>query len=192
MNEQLERKAKNENGDWQWFLQFAGIEQGHNYYVYHSISENIRRHPPKLILEIGTYKGAMSVVLGLEAVRLGIPCISVDISDQRDEGTKRLFQKLGIEFYELDIFEHRQKFFNVVKEYDSVYVVCDGGNKREEFLMFSKELKPGSMISVHDYSVEFLPEDAEPVNWILDPLDQHEWMNHNAQFATWIRKWPIE
>lgn len=184
MDEQLQRKHENRNGDWQWFLEFAGIEQSHNYYVYHLISRIISNNKLDRIIEIGTYKGAMSICLALNAERCYADIFSFDIYDHRTEATKRLFDTVGITFYNKDAFEYREIIFDAIKD-KRTWVICDGGNKLEEFLMIVPKLTSGSLVSVHDYSIEFKVGAEEIYKDILEPVEPQEWLNHNAQFATW-------
>ena len=182
-----ERKHHSENGDWEWFKEFAGIGMPSNYYTFHLISRIMTENPQiQCIVELGTYWGSMAVYLGLIGIRRGIPVYTFDKVDQLRHRTKLLFQALRINFHSLDIFEYR----DIVKEIFGqriTYLICDNGNKADEFYEFGRALTPGSVISVHDYGTEFYDEDARRLSDIrsIEPFHPEEWTKHNVQFATW-------
>lgn len=171
---------------WEWNLQFAGIEQSHNYYVYHLISRIFQENPQiKRVIELGTYKGAMSVVLGLETRRKQIPMFTFDITDFVSDESKKLFKALNVYHVIADIWKERE----MVKQFilnEPTYLICDNGNKRDEFPEFGRCLAPGSVISVHDYGTEFLDEYTIELNNRIVPFQKDEWTKNDCRFATWL------
>lgn len=184
----MERKTTKENVDWEWFRLFAGIEQAHNFYVYHIFSKVIDFNPRiHQIVELGTYTGAMSVCLGLEGIRKNIPVFSFDIADQRSDETKKLFDHLNVKFNVLDIWQQKDVIKDLIRT-KPTYLICDNGNKRDEFTEFGRELMKGSVISAHDYGHEFFDEYAQGIADKISPFMQEDWTRHNCQMATWMIK----
>lgn len=172
---------------WEWFTKVAGIEMAHNFYVHHIFSEIMDANPQiEQIIELGTYKGAMSIMLGLEGIRKQIPVYTYDISDQTSLETSRLFTNLQIVFSITDIFEPltREALIDQIK-YKPTYLLCDNGRKAEEFEAFGRHLPKGSVISAHDYTNEFHDKDTEPLKNMIEPFMQEDWMRHNAQITTY-------
>lgn len=176
-----------DNHPWRWHTTFCGVNMAHNYYVHHLISGAVQKCQPEVIVEIGTFHGAMSLCLSLESIRMDCPFFTVDIRKQHSAETQHLFDELGTVFLEIDCFKDRDYIFELIRG-RRVYVICDGGNKKEEFAMIVPELSPGSVISVHDYSTEFTKEHHAPFDHLLEPYYEAEWMRHDARFATWVKK----
>lgn len=184
-----ERKYKSENGDWEWFTNFAGIYQMHNYYVYHIFSTVMNENPQiKRIVELGTAVGGMTVPLGLEAIRKDADMFTFNIKDETSEETKKIFNQLGVQVTIGDIFEDgmRSRIKNLFDR--PTYLICDNGLKPDEFNAFVPSLPSGSIVSVHDWMVEFLPKHTEFCQHLIEPFHPELWNNHNVQLATWIRK----
>lgn len=182
-----ERKHHSENGDWEWFKEFAGIGMPSNYYTFHLISRIMTENPQiQRIVELGTYWGSMAVYFGLIGIRRDIPVVTLDKEDQVRPRTKKLFEALSIAYRVMDIFEHRDVVKHVLALCPT-YLICDNGNKADEFYEFGRALTPGSVISVHDYGTEFYDEDARRLSDIrsIEPFHPEEWTKHNVQFATW-------
>ena len=184
-----ERNNMNLEGDWEWYQQFCGIEQSSNYYTNHIFSTIINENPAiKRIIELGTYTGSMAIALGLEGVRKGIEVQTFNCEEQTTAETQRILNKLDVIRNILDIFEP-PNIPKIKALFDKpVYLLCDNGNKRAEFHLFVQYLKPGSVVSVHDYGVEFMPKDADVHSALLTPFREEDWQNHNVQLASWVVK----
>lgn len=116
---------------------------------------NVNR--PSNIIEIGTALGGFTMILKSFIDELGIPCnvLTYDIieyawyKDMRERGVDVRVQNVFSETYELtDPY---------VSEYigreGTTIVLCDGGNKIQEFNTLSCHLKKGDFILAHDYAV---------------------------------------
>lgn len=185
-----ERKLNNE-GDWNWFTQFCGIEMSSNYYTFHIFSEIIKHNPQiTKIVEFGTHTGSMSIVLGLLGVLNKKPVVTYDITQATESNARELLVKnLNVLCEKQDIhdWEIRKQ---IVKDHfnEPIYLLCDNGNKRDEFFAFVPQLKSGSVVSVHDYGVEFLEDEWKVIENILIPFNEKDWTRHNVQLATWVVK----
>lgn len=191
MTSELNQRKSNNEGDWDWFNQFCGIEMSSNYYVFHIFSEIIKHNPQiTKIVELGTYTGSMSIALGLLGVLNNKQFITYDIKNNTKSNVKELLiNNLGVLCENKDIhdLEIRKQIF---KEHfnEPIYLLCDNGNKRGEFIDFVPQLKSSSVVSVHDYGVEFYEEDWKIHENILTPFNEVDWMKHNVQLATWVVK----
>lgn len=71
-----------------------------------------------------------------------------------------------------------------------VYVFCDGGNKPKELFTFSRFLRIGDIISVHDYSDSQTGEikdiDLNKLGSEFDALDE-DWRKHILWLPTFMR-----
>lgn len=182
----LEKKKFEKEADWEWFTENAGAYMAHNFYVYHIISRIIGSNPQiRRIIELGTYAGAMTMQFGLEGVRKNIKVDTFDISDKLlAPDTKAILKHLGVNINLTDIFKNKEVVISLLSQ-EPCYLMCDNGNKKLEFQTFVPHLKSGSVVSVHDYEMEFFDEDAKMFEGKLEPIMTSEWKRHNAQFASW-------
>lgn len=180
------QEAKFDKADhpWEWFTSVAGIGMAHNFYVHHLFSKVMDENDIGQIVELGTYKGSMSVMLGLEGIRKQVPVYSFDISDQTTLETSRLFTTLSIKYHIMDIFEpDNRRFLEDQLSKRKTFLICDNGRKAEEFEAFGRHLPSGSVIAAHDYLTEFHDKDVEPIAHKLEPYLKDEWNRHNCQFT---------
>ncbi len=170
-----------------WFTKFCSAEMSHNYYVYHILNQNLEENRQiEAVFELGTGYGAMSMCLGLLGIHYDIPIFTYDLCEHISPSVKRTFFHLGIKFYQKDLFNpvNHQEISEKMGRFNNIYLICDNGNKRQEFADYIRYLKPNSLISVHDYGLEFTAQDASKYNNI-EPFHEEEWMKHNTQFSTW-------
>lgn len=180
----MQRKSNQENVDWAWFYKFAGITMPSNFYTFHVFSKIFDENPQiKRIVELGTHTGSMAIALGLEGIRKGIEVHTFELAEQITEETKRILDCLSVKRYECHIFQEKQQIMRLLKE--PVYLLCDNGSKSVEFQEFVPSLKPGSIISVHDWGSEIHPHDIEPLQKLIEPFHESDWDRHNVQLATW-------
>lgn len=167
----------------EWFKQFCGIRMSSNYQTFDLISRVLDDNPVEGIVEIGTYTGSLSIYLGLEGVSGKVPVHTYDIKRQFTEPTQRVFNFMNIQFHNIDVFESRHELF---KQFNyPVFLLCDGGNKRDEFLMCVPQLKKGSIVAVHDYGTEFKDEHFIPFvdQNLCTPIMQDEWTKEDVRLA---------
>lgn len=106
------------------------------------------------IVEIGTYNGGLSSYI-YDSRKEGAFFVSYDIEPKINQA---LLEKgrTDIDFRIGDCFEERHfnDIANSIKRPGRTLMICDGGNKTEEFNRFSEYLKPGDIIILHDYKDE--------------------------------------
>lgn len=101
-----------------------------------------------LIIEIGFHRGAFSSWLYKNKNKITeFFCYDVSLNE-------KLVDDNNINFILGDCFE--QNVINQIKELISKkgksLILCDGGNKNEEFKLYSQFLKKGDVVMCHDYS----------------------------------------
>jgi hypothetical protein len=100
------------------------------------------------IIEIGTYNGGLTSWL-FDNLKEGGKLISYDI-----DGTINHTNRTDIDFRVEDCFSTKS-FVDIIELIQSegrTLVVCDGGDKPQEFNAFSKYLKSGDVIIAHDFA----------------------------------------
>lgn len=112
------------------------------------------------VIEIGTYKGGLTILLDeikkSNNLKVDIHTIDIGIWDEGQfTAVLEAFNQRQITFHKVDIFSEEGK--SLISKFlkDSklkVCVLCDGGNKIEEFNYFSQFIKQGDFIMAHDYS----------------------------------------
>lgn len=103
------------------------------------------------IIEIGTYNGGFTLYLN-DAKRSDTKLVSYDI-DETLNTAKNLEAAKDIDFRIESCFSKKAKndIISMIGEDKRVLLLCDGGNKTLEFNTFSKYLKSGDVIGIHDF-----------------------------------------
>ena len=142
----------------------------------------INRYDVKLFIELGTYKGGALVyaipnlMLDQEFRYVGFEILpwKVDSKIKRFESEH---PRCRIILEDMFFERHLSTTSNLIKATEGVvYVFCDGGDKRKELLTFSKFLRVGDIISVHDYvenqTGEVTDADLDELSDDFVPLDE--------------------
>jgi len=118
----------------------------------------LEQQRPRRILEIGTADGGFTLFLKDSLDRCGLTdCIlrSYDISER---GSYAILRSCGIEVRVENVFVSDPQDLSpldgvrsFIGEDGVTVVLCDGGNKPQEFAILSDFLKPGDFILAHDY-----------------------------------------
>jgi hypothetical protein len=105
------------------------------------------------IIEIGTYKGGLTYWFNLNK-KDGAKVISYDIEDYKN------FKEDNIRFIIRDVFneESVSEIKNYIETGGKTLLFCDGGFKNQEFNIYSKFLKSGDHIMLHDFFDDTRPE----------------------------------
>lgn len=178
-------KGQDINGSWQWGSQFAGVKLSCNYFVFDIMSRIIDENPQiQLICEIGSHTGGMAIYLSLEALRKKLPFHTFEKDKQITRETNDLLEKLGANMHIYDVFEYPDKVIAIIQE-QPAYLICDGGRKHAELEKFIGYLKPGSVVSCHDYPLEINDSHFAPLYERAVPIRTFEWSEKNAQFSSW-------
>jgi hypothetical protein len=167
---------------------FCGVKAQHSALTYEKVDKILKDSKAERIVELGTADGALSMYLGLVGARLGIPVYTIDRYAVKTKETKEVFDKLGVYQMVLDIMSEEGK--SAVRSLIAdvpVYLICDNGNKKEEFNSFAGNLANGSVVSVHDWGMELTKTDIVGTieSMKLAPFMEEEWLLSDLMFATW-------
>jgi cephalosporin hydroxylase len=135
----------------------------------------LEKTKPKRIIEIGTAYGGFTLMLrdlldlvGLEDSKI----LTYDVNRPTDLIDKINKNNLSIEFYVHNVFDRQynitdSNLINEIINDGKTIILCDGGNKVEEFKSLSKFVKIGDIIMAHDYSydVDFYNEEIHNKVW---------------------------
>jgi hypothetical protein len=115
---------------------------------------------PERIVELGTWRGGLTLFLDAWARANDAVVLSIDSVDLMSEKTRSLVSIgptttfLKADAFGKGCFEEVQKFING----HCCLVYCDDGNKEKELVKYCEIIPPGSIIGCHDYTVEVRPE----------------------------------
>ena len=122
-----------------------------------------------IVIEIGTFKGGTTIVL--DDIRkhnnLKFKLYTYDIrlvEDMDSDSLQKSFIDRDIEYIIDDIFSENtiNQITEFIQQNNKVCILCDGGNKINEFNYFSNLIKSGDFIMAHDYDHQ-LPD--FPCTW---------------------------
>src|SRR3990167_3580690 len=104
----------------------------------------------KRIVEFGTYKGGLSLFFLLWCMQRKAEFYTYDIAAFK---FSRLAYglKLSKYFKKLNVFEREAEIGRLIQCKGKTIIFCDGGDKPKELQTFSKYLKRGDLIGVHDW-----------------------------------------
>ncbi|MFI5421729.1 MAG: hypothetical protein ACHQ1H_12240 [Nitrososphaerales archaeon] len=108
----------------------------------------------KWIVELGTWEGGMSFYLYGQAYARKMFFSTIDIKDP---------EKLVPLFVNYNVHDGFPKHITYPIKYPGI-LFCDNGDKPEEVKMYSQIVNPESIIAVHDWGTEFIPNDI-PNDW---------------------------
>lgn len=148
-----------------WHKTFLGIKQQHTYWLYKVIDDIFNENDFERIIEIGTGRGALSILLGLETFQRELKqFITIDII--KPENVDRIFKLLNIKFLQVDHFEYKLP-------YEKLFLFLDGRGKDKEFNYFRNKVKAGSIIAIHDWGREFETKDLDVTGF--ESVKEEEW-----------------
>lgn len=132
----------------------------------------------KTIIELGAFKGGMTLFLDVQARARGQQFFSFDRDwpDALDTPLADVL-RLSARFLHGDFWVEMNGALRMMlrdEQYKPLLLFVDGGNKAKEFQAFVPELSPGDYVAVHDYGTEFQkrngPDDVEPVAHLIEPV----------------------
>lgn len=112
--------------------------------------------PVKRIIELGTFHGGLSVFLGTYCFMKEIPFITYDIESfvHKLPKVNLLFKTLNIDYRIKNINNSIEEIKNEIQKDGLTLLLCDGGDKVNEFNVFSSLIKENDIIMAHDYAVD--------------------------------------
>lgn len=122
-------------------LQVYGVEN-----AFIELNNNLQ-NPVKTIIEIGTDFGGLTNLLSDLPISREARIHTFDINKERF-----ISYNDKIIFHNEDVFSVEAKIETLIQNEGTTLLLCDGGNKKEEFKIFHKYLKSGDIIMAHDYA----------------------------------------
>lgn len=123
------------------------------------------------IIEVGFHRGGLSEWLN-DNKKKESELYCYDITN------KFLESKTNINFIISDCFNPNtiDEIENLIKSGKKTLLLCDGGNKEQEFNTFSKFLKNGDVIMIHDYceKIDEFYTISSKVNWVAPPESHYK------------------
>jgi len=145
---------------------------------------------PRVIVEIGTANGGLTLWLGAWARLNRARVLSFDIHDQIPTEAKEFLATLPVQCVLGDVFAdpNRHLVATALSSERPGLVYCDGGNKPRELAYFRNWIPSGSYIGCHDYTIDVAMGLADQLlthNGFEQIFDGRQW--HTLQ-AFWRRK----
>lgn len=139
------------------FLGITAMQHDGAFDVFKTLLQETR---PARVLEIGTAAGGLCLYLRRTLNDLGMSDVPIKTFDIYDTSTHRVLEKENnLEVIYDNIFskdylslENPQLILDFIQSPGLTLVLCDGGNKINEFKLISPMLKSGDIIMAHDYS----------------------------------------
>ena len=143
----------------------------------------INRYDVKLFIELGTYMGGgLAYVIPNLMLDQEFRYVGFEILPWKVDGKIRRFEsehpRCQIILEDMFFEHHLSAMKEIIESTEgTVYVFCDGGDKPKELQTFSKFLRIGDIISVHDYvedqTGEVTDADLEKLSDDFEYLDEH-------------------
>jgi hypothetical protein len=124
------------------------------------------------IVEVGTYKGGLAILLDevkqKHSLKFDLHTLDIGVWDESSfSEVAEAFTSRSITFKQVDIFSKSgTKYVTTLLKSPKkkVCILCDGGDKVQEFNLFSKYIKQGDFIMAHDYHHNSVDENDEQYN----------------------------
>lgn len=159
---------------------FAGEEIAQRWSDLFIFERTFQEFKPDLIIELGTYLGALTHFFSLHS--------RVWTIDNLDRGLKKydnVYYNIG-DVFSSDIRSHIKVLIQTHKQ---VVLFCDNGNKINEFKLYSRFLKQGDIIFVHDWENEIKIRDIEQTikKYNFTPYLHGLSFKYNSLLRGWIK-----
>ncbi len=124
---------------------------------YNVFKDFLKDIQPRRILEIGTAHGGFILSIKDIISDLGLNNTVIKSYDIIERHTYNIIRNSGVEINVVNIFNESytelidNDVINFINQDGTTLVLCDGGNKINEFNILSKYIKPGDFIMAHDY-----------------------------------------
>lgn len=150
-------------------------------------------HVFKHIVELGTYRGGLTVFLGLHALTRGIDVTTFDIRPEPYKPPYTTYKELlPITYHNLNVFSEEAK--NIVREKAKdgrMFIFLDGGEKPMDFETYAPIVEANDVVMIHDKNREIFDHEVKPIAKAngLEPFYQEEADKVGADIYCFIKKW---
>ena len=138
---------------------YGNITSQQNLYFFDKLKEILQIIKPDRIIEIGTARGATTLLMSDILNELNFTNSRIKSFDIIQRDHLKNINRDNIEFYVGNIFNYNKKILtepeeitNFLSENGVNLILCDGGLKTAEFQILSEYLKNGDIIMAHDYA----------------------------------------
>lgn len=135
-----------------------GVDVIHSWHDLFFLNCILQHYDFDMVVELGTYNGGLTLFLALNS---GAPIHTFDLrGEPQSESYKRLKSILPISHYQLNTLAIYTK--NKIEHLTNgrhTLIYCDGGNKADEFNLYTPLLKPRDVIMAHDKGREIFMKD---------------------------------
>jgi hypothetical protein len=142
-----------------------------NYKAFETFFYFLKEVRPSKILEVGTSQGGFTYFLKKSCEELNLNCDIISLDINEFPWYKELID-IGVDLRIENVFnddytEVKDDIKDFIMSDGTTIVLCDGGNKKNEFNLLSKFLKEGDFILAHDYSVDY--------NFFIENINKKIW-----------------
>ncbi len=159
---------------------FAGQEIAQRWSDLFIFERTFQEIKPDLIIELGTYLGALTHFFSLHGKVWTIDNMKRDIGNYTN-----------VKYNIGDVFSTKieNTIAGIILDHSKVVFFCDNGNKIEEFKLYAKYLKKGDVIFVHDWNNEIMLKDIEYTIEVenLTPYLHELSIKYNSLLRGWIK-----
>lgn len=159
---------------------FAGEEIAQRWSDLFIFERTFQEFKPDLIIELGTYLGALTHFLSLHGHVWSI-----------DNKKRNIKEHQNVKYEIADVFSNDfvQSMKCVISIHSPIFFLCDNGNKIEEFKLYAPLLKKGDIIFVHDWNNEIKMFDIYQtvLDQNLTPYLHELSKKYNSLLRGWIK-----
>ena len=159
---------------------FAGEEIAQRWSDLFIFERTFQEFKPDLIIELGTYLGALTHFFSLHGRVWTI------------DNMKRIIKEYpNVKYTISDVFSDSmvEGIKHSIQNHSQILLFCDNGNKIEEFKLYAPLLKKGDIIFVHDWNNEIKMNDIYKtiLNENLTPYLHELSEKYNSLLRGWIK-----
>jgi len=145
---------------------FLGRPVAQSFAAFYLFEKVLLSNPFDRIVELGTWKGNLSLYLYLYCLSEEAEFYSYDIQKQNTylNDKKDILKDIlhfDNHFKTLDVLNENEEISNIIKKDGRTIMFCDNGRKIQEFNIYAVFLKSGDIIGVHDWDSEISFEDIK-------------------------------
>jgi hypothetical protein len=153
LNSDINLNGKNEGGI--SFFNLLLAQNQNALFAYSNLFNSLSLNGEKIgrIIEIGTGNGGLSILFQIFSIIEKCNFITYDIGKFGMRNSyQKLYDMLQIDSRFIDCFDFESKIIKEIQKDNITIILCDGGNKPNEFNYFAPYLKSKDFILVHDYA----------------------------------------